>query len=111
MAGLSGDSRSGGISNGQSCLNSSIFRFLDAFLTTLTVGLILMCAPRSSMAEEKWSPDVFDYDPPDRLDVRDAPTRRPYNISGTRQEEVFFKDLRGHDVPVLITMPAERPGP
>lgn len=58
-----------------------------------------------------WSPTVFDYDPPDRLEVHDAPTRKPYNLSGTRQVELVFKDVKGKEVPVLLTMPQGRDGP
>jgi pimeloyl-ACP methyl ester carboxylesterase len=75
----------------------------------LCLGLI-MPAFHAAAAEE-WSPEVFDYDPPSRLEVHDAPTRAAYHITGTRQEQVVFKDVRGHEVPVLITMPKGREGP
>ena len=62
-------------------------------------------------ATAEFSPEVFDYTPPERLEVREQSIRRPYALSGTRQEEIVFKDVRGQDVPVLITMPAEGSGP
>ncbi len=74
----------------------------------LAFGLLVWGFP---LRAEEWSPDVFDYDPPVKLTVRQAETRRAYNLSGTRQEEVFFKDIRGHEVPVLITRPATGDGP
>jgi uncharacterized protein len=62
-------------------------------------------------AKAAFSPEVFDYTAPERLEVKEQPIRQPYALSNTRQQEVVFKDVRGQDVPVLITMPAEGSGP
>jgi uncharacterized protein len=83
--------------------------WLALLMFCLSLGFFMCCT--QTVRGEEWSPTVFDYDPPDRLDLHEAPTRKPYNLSGTRQEELVFKDVRGKDVPVLMTMPQNREGP
>jgi uncharacterized protein len=66
-------------------------------------SLLILTAPA---APPEWTPEVFDYDRPAQLDVRDLPDPGPPNIpTATRQQQLVFKDLRGEDVPVLITYP------
>jgi alpha-beta hydrolase superfamily lysophospholipase len=78
---------------------------------TLQQALFFAGALVSSLSAAEWTPEVFDYDPPVRLEVQEAPTRRAYRMSGTLQTELIFKDIRGADVPVLITLPARGEAP
>ncbi len=80
-------------------------------VTVLAAGLLVFAMEAQAARNDEWSPLPFDYDPPARLEVRDSQTRAPYKILGTKQIEVVFHDVRGHDVPVLMTMPEGRDGP
>lgn len=57
-----------------------------------------------------WRPEVFDYDPPLRLEVVEK--GEPENkLPNTRQQELTFRNLTGESVPVLVTLPPKGKGP
>lgn len=61
-------------------------------------------------AAREWTPEVFDYDRPERMEI--VLKGEPYNkLPDTRQQELVFKNLRGELVPVLITYPPTGKGP
>jgi len=61
-----------------------------------------------SAAPPEWSPEIFDYDRPARLEVKDAPDPDKHSVPGATEHLLTFKDTRGQDVPVLITLPKGR---
>jgi uncharacterized protein len=70
----------------------------------LRLGSLLITALPAAPPE--WSPEIFDYDRPARLEIRDLPDPgRPNIPTATRQQQLVFKDVQGQDVPVLITLP------
>ena len=61
-----------------------------------------------SAAPPEWSPEIFDYDRPARLEVKDAPDPDKHSVPGATEHLLTFKDVRGQEVPVLITLPKGR---
>jgi uncharacterized protein len=74
-----------------------ILAMAQAWLVGAAIG---MAAPSA-----EWSPDVFDYDHPARLEVQDAPDPGKLRVPGAALKYLTFKDTRGEDVPVLIATP------
>lgn len=75
----------------------------------VSVAAILTASPARA-AGANWQPEVFDYNRPTRLNVTDKGEPKD-NIPGTRQQELTFTNLRGEEVPVLITLPPKGKGP
>jgi hypothetical protein len=61
-------------------------------------------------ASRDWTPEVFDYDRPEHLEITERGVPKD-KLPDTRQQELIFKNLRGEDVPVLVTMPPTGKGP
>lgn len=61
-------------------------------------------------ASRDWTPELFDYDRPDRVEVIDKGEPKD-RIPDTRQQELVFRNLRGEEVTVLVTLPPKGKGP
>ena len=64
----------------------------------------------TSTTPRDWTPEVFDYDRPGRLEVTDRGVPSS-ELNDTRQFELSFKNLRDEEVPVLVTLPPTGKGP
>lgn len=58
-----------------------------------------------ALAGPDWSPDVFDYNRPARLDVRDSKDPGRVKVARATHQHLVFRNLDGQDVPALITLP------
>lgn len=76
--------------------------------------ILLICislAPAANPATAPSDPQVaFAYNRPTRLETREVEPQKPAR-PGTRQQQIVFKNIHGHDVPVLITTPGDGEGP
>jgi pimeloyl-ACP methyl ester carboxylesterase len=79
-----------------------------AVLLAALGGLCLVSVSQAQSVED-WSPDPFDYNRPERLDVREV--IGGLQMSGLRQQQFVFKSTNGEDVPVLLTLPPVGDGP
>ena len=84
---------------------------ISAALVTWGVMTLAAALPPATGPSREWPVEVFDYDRPIELQVRDRPDEPQRRPAGTRQRQVIFKDLAGEDVPVLITLPERGRGP
>jgi uncharacterized protein len=55
--------------------------------------------------------DAFAYAKPAHLETREAGPLKSSPLPGTHQRQIVFKNVYGHDVPVLITTPDRGQGP
>lgn len=67
-------------------------------------------APGGAASSSPWTPEVFDYDRPDRLNIVERGELRN-ELPGTRQIELAFRNVRQEPVPVLVTLPKKGKGP
>lgn len=61
-------------------------------------------------ASSPWTPEVFDYDRPRRLNIIERGESRD-KPSGIRQIELAFRNIRQEPVPVTVTLPEKGKGP
>jgi len=66
---------------------------------------------QAAAASREWTPEVFDYDAPVLLEIVEQGEVKDGGIAGTRQYEFRFRNLRGEEVPVLVTLPERGKGP
>ncbi|MBI4579300.1 MAG: alpha/beta hydrolase [Planctomycetes bacterium] len=74
------------------------------------VATAVLAASIAAGAERDWTPEVFDYDRPARLEVADKGEPKG-KLPDTRQRELVFRNLRDEEVPVLVTLPPRGKGP
>lgn len=65
--------------------------------------------PESAPAE--WTPEIFDYTRPARIEMTDTTAEMKTRMTGLRQQRLVFQSVDGERVPVLMTMPRAGPGP
>lgn len=88
-----------------------MWRYLPLLVWGTVLALTTGAVTHATAAVEDWTPEVFDYDGPAHLVIRELTQPPERRVPDTHQFGLVFKNLRGQDVPVLITLPERGKGP